>query len=111
MTMNQRTGTTASTRLLAAFILASATLSAMSAAAAPASDDAREVERIRAAMAANAEQALETQGGSRIVFKVDSAALREAVVTDLRDDVVRIVREDRIPFSGLAMRDGGVEFK
>jgi preprotein translocase subunit SecD len=62
-------------------------------------------------MMAGAEKALETQGGSRILFKVDSDALREAVVTDLRDDVVRIVREDRIPYGGLAMRDGGVEVR
>jgi len=45
------------------------------------------------------------------VFKVDSDALREAVVTDLRDDVVRILREERIPYGGLAMRDGGVELR
>jgi preprotein translocase subunit SecD len=109
--MNQRAGTTASTGLRVALLFASATLSTMSAAAAPAPDPAQDVERMRAAMAANAEKALETQGGSRILFKVDSAALREAVVTDLRDDVVRIVREDRIPYAGLAMRDDGVEVR
>jgi preprotein translocase subunit SecD len=102
MTMNQRAATTGATALLVAFILASATSSATS---------APDPERIRAAVAASVEQALEMQGGSRIVFKVDSDALREAVVTDLRDDVVRIVREERIPFSGLAMREGGVELK
>jgi preprotein translocase subunit SecD len=102
MTMNQRAATTGATALLVAFILASATSSATS---------AQDPERIRAAAAASVEQALEMQGGSRIVFKVDSDALREAVVTDLRDDVVRIVREERIPFSGLAMREGGVELK
>ncbi len=103
MTINQRARTTA---LLVAFILASATLPAISA-----SDAAKDVERMRAAAAANAEKALETQGGSRILFKVDTDALREAVVTDLRDNVVRIVREERIPFAGLAMREGGVELR
>jgi preprotein translocase subunit SecD len=109
--MNLRTGTTASTGLLVALLLASATLSAMSAPGAPAQDPAQDVERIRAARAASAEKALETQGGSRLLFKVDSAALREAVMTELRDDVVRIVREDRIPYAGLAMRDGSVEVR
>jgi preprotein translocase subunit SecD len=62
-------------------------------------------------MAAMAEKALQAQGGSRIVFKVDPAALRETVVTELRDDVVRVVREERIPFAGLTIRDGGVELR
>jgi preprotein translocase subunit SecD len=108
--MNMRaktTAATATTALFAAFILASAALSARAAT----SDPAQDVERIRAATAAGAEKALETQGGSRIVFKVDAAALREAVVTELRDDVVRIVREERIPFAGLTMQEGGVELR
>ena len=107
MTMNQRAGTTG---LVVAFILASAAWPAMSAPRA-ASDDAQTVERMRATIAANAAKLLETQGGSRIVFKVDTAALHEAVVTELRDDVYRILREGRIPFSGLAMRDGGVDVR
>jgi len=106
MTINQRTRTTAATALLVALLLAPAALPAASA-----SDPARDVERMRAATAAAAEKALETQGGSRILFKVDSDALREAIVTELRDDVVRIVREDRIPYGGLAMREGGVELR
>ncbi len=108
--MNQRARTTG---LIVAFILASAALPAMSAprASAPAVDDAQAVDKMRAAIAANAGKLLETQSGSRIVFKVDSAALREAMVTDLRDDLYRILREGRIPFSGLAMREGGVEVR
>jgi preprotein translocase subunit SecD len=106
MTMRAKT-----TGLIVAFILASATLSAMSAPGGPASDEAQEVDRMRAATAANAGKALEKQGGSRIVFKVDPGALREAMATDLRDDVYRIVREGRIPFAGLAVRDGGVEVR
>ena len=105
MTMNQRARTTG---LIVAFILVSTALPAMSA---PAVDDAQAVDKMRAAIAANAGKLLETQSGSRIVFKVDSAALREAMVTDLRDDLYRILREGRIPFSGLAMREGGVEVR
>ncbi|WP_249165835.1 SecDF P1 head subdomain-containing protein [Bradyrhizobium sp. AUGA SZCCT0431] len=95
---------------IVAFMLASAACSAIAAPRAT-SDDAQAVDKARAAIAANAEKALAKQGGSKILFKVDSAALREAVVTELRDDVYRTVREGRIPFSGLAMRDGGVEVR
>src|SRR5258708_30930403 len=107
MTMNQRAGTTG---LVVAFILGSAAGPAMSAPRA-ASDDAQTVERMRATIAANAAKLLETQGGSRSGFKGDTAALHEAVVTELRDDVYRILREGRIPFCGLAMRDGGVDVR
>ncbi|MGH6642149.1 MAG: SecDF P1 head subdomain-containing protein [Bradyrhizobium sp.] len=96
--------------LLVAFVLASAACPAIAAPRAP-SDDAQAVEKMRAAIAANAEKALAKQGGSRILFRVDGAALREAVVTELRDDLYRTVREGRIPFSGLATRDGGVEIR
>lgn len=107
MTMNKRAGTTG---LIVAFVLAFAASPAMSAPRA-ASDDAQAVDKMRAAAVANAAKLLDTQGGSRIVFKVDSAALHEAVVTDLRDDLYKILREGRIPFSGLAMREGGVEVR
>jgi preprotein translocase subunit SecD len=108
MTMNERARTTG---FIVALILASAASSAIAAPGAPTSDEAQEVDRMAAAIAANAEKTLEKQGGSRIVFKVDAGALREAMVTDLRDDLYRIVREGRIPFAGLAMRDGGVEVR
>jgi preprotein translocase subunit SecD len=84
---------------------------AFSAVAAPRSDDAQAVDKMRAAIVANAEKALAKQGGSKILFKVDTAALREAVVTELRDDLYRTVREGRIPFSALAIRDGGAEIR
>jgi preprotein translocase subunit SecD len=108
MTINQRTGATG---VIVAYILACAAWPASSAPRASASDDAQAVERMRAARAVDAEKLIETQGGSRIVFKVDAAALHEAIATDLRDDVYKILREGRIPFSGLAMRDGGVEVR
>jgi preprotein translocase subunit SecD len=106
--MNEWTRTTG---LIVAFILACAAQSAISASRAPASDDAQEVDRTRAAIVANAGKAIEQQGGSRILFKVDAGALREAMVTDLRDDVYRILHEGRIPFAGLAVRDGGVDVR
>jgi preprotein translocase subunit SecD len=107
--MNGRTRTTA--LVVFAFIIASVALWAIAAPRAPAPDDAQEVDRIRAAIAAGAGKAIEKHGGSRILFKVDTDALHEAVVTDLRDDVYRILREGRIPFTGLAVREGGVEIR
>jgi preprotein translocase subunit SecD len=101
MTMNERVGITG---LVAAFILAFA---AFPATAAPAPD----ATQMRAKISAYVENALATQGGSRIVFKVDSDALREAIVTDLRDEVFQIVHDGRIPFAGLALREGGVEVR
>jgi preprotein translocase subunit SecD len=102
--MNQRARTTG---FAVAFILAFA----FPATAAPAPDAAQELVRMRAKISAYVENALATQGGSRIVFKVDSDALREAIVMDLRDEVFQIVHDGRIPFAGLALRDGGVEVR
>lgn len=99
--MNQGARTTG---LIVAFILAFAAIPAI---AAPAPDAVQ----MRAKISAYVENALATQGGSRIVFKVDSDALREAIVMDLRDEVFQIVHDGRIPFAGLALRDGGVEVR
>jgi preprotein translocase subunit SecD len=104
MTMNERVRTTG---LIVAFILAFA----FPAIAAPAPDAAQEAAKMRAKISAYVENALATQGGSRIVFKVDSNALREAIVMDLRDEVFQIVHDGRIPFAGLALREGGVEVR
>lgn len=68
-------------------------------------------DKMRARIAAFITDKMEKLGGSRIVYKVDTNALREAVVTDLRDDVYKTLREGRIAFSGLAIRDGGVDVK
>jgi preprotein translocase subunit SecD len=108
MTMNERARTAG---LIVVFILASAALSVIAAPRTPATDDASQVDKIRATIAAGAGKALEKQGGSRILFKVDAGALREAMITDLRDDVYRILREGRIPFAGFAVREGGVEVR
>jgi preprotein translocase subunit SecD len=94
--------------LIVALTIASVPVSAF---AAPRMATAEDNEKLRAKIAAYADQAIETVGGSRILFQVDAVALGEAMVTDLRDDVYRIVRADRIPFAGLAVREGGVELK
>lgn len=106
MTMNVRAKTTGP---VVAFILASAALSATAARGEPTSKDAQQVDNIRATIAASAQKALDSQGGSRILFKVDAGALREEMVLELRDDVYRTVREGRIPFTALTVREGGVE--
>lgn len=98
--MNERTRATG---LIVAFILAVA----FPAAAAPAPDAAQ----MRAKIATYVEKALATQGGSRILFKVDADALREAIVMDLRDEVFQILHDGRIPFAGLAVREVGVEVR
>ncbi len=104
--MNQRAKMTG---LVVAFMFASAAWSAMS--APRTSDDAKEIDKYQAAIVADAEKALAQQGGSRIVFKVDADALREEMLTGLRDDVVRILREGRIPFADLAMHQGSVDVR
>ncbi|WP_439361312.1 SecDF P1 head subdomain-containing protein [Bradyrhizobium sp. DASA03007] len=68
-------------------------------------------DKMRAKVAAFVADKMEKLGGSRIIYEVDTDGLREAVVTDLRDDAYKILREGRIAFSGLAIRDGGIEVK
>jgi len=68
-------------------------------------------DKMRAKLAALVGDKTEKLGGSRLVYKVDTDGLRESVITDLRDDVYKTLREGRIAFSGLAIRDGGVELK
>lgn len=70
-----------------------------------------QLDKLRVKVAAFMADKMEKLGGSRILYKVDSEALREAVTTEMRDDVYKILRESRIAFSGLAIRDGGVEVK
>ena len=69
------------------------------------------LEKIRAAQAGNAQAALKQQGGSRILLKLDADGLRDAILVELRDDVRRVLREERIPLAGFAARDGSVEVR
>jgi preprotein translocase subunit SecD len=54
------------------------------------------------------EAALKREGGSRFLLRIDTDALREAMLIELRDDVRRQLREGRIPYADLAARDGSV---
>jgi preprotein translocase subunit SecD len=69
------------------------------------------LEAMRTARATQAEAALKLQGGSLILLRLDTDALREAIAIGLRDDVRRMLREERVPFSGAAARDGNVEMR
>ncbi|MDA9536834.1 preprotein translocase subunit SecD [Bradyrhizobium sp. CCBAU 21362] len=70
-----------------------------------------QLDKMRAKITAFIADKMEKLGGSRIIYKVDTDGLRESVVADLRDDVYKTLREGKIAFSGLAIRDGGVELK
>lgn len=94
------------TRLIAAF----ATVFAIALPSATLGADTQ-FDKMRAKIAAFVADKMEKLGGSRIVYKVDTDGLRAADVTDLRDDVYKTLREGRIAFSGLAIRDGGVDVK
>jgi preprotein translocase subunit SecD len=73
--------------------------------------EASQFDKMRAKIVAFVGDKMEKLGGSRIVYKVDSDGLRESVITDLRDDVYKNLHDGHIAFSGLAIRDGGVELK
>ncbi|MGZ5842118.1 MAG: SecDF P1 head subdomain-containing protein, partial [Xanthobacteraceae bacterium] len=69
------------------------------------------LEMIKAARTTQSQAAFKLQGGSRILLRLDTDALREAIAVALRDDVRRMLREERIPFSGAAAHDGNVEMR
>ncbi|MDN3274674.1 hypothetical protein QWJ07_10490 [Frankia sp. RB7] len=69
------------------------------------------IDKMRAKIAAFVGDKMQTLGGSRIIYQVDSSGLRESVATDLRDDVYRNLHDGHIAFSNLAIRDGGVDVK
>lgn len=94
------------TRLFVAF----ATVAAIVLPRAALADDTQ-LDKMRAKIVAFVGDKMEKLGGSRIVYKVDGDALRESVVTDLRDDVYKNLHDGHIAFSGLAIRDGGVDVK
>ncbi|MDN5002230.1 preprotein translocase subunit SecD [Bradyrhizobium sp. GCM10027634] len=70
-----------------------------------------QLDKMRAKIAAFVGDKMEKLGGSRIIYKVDGDTLRESVVTDLRDDVYKILHDGHIAFSDLAIRNGGVDVK
>jgi len=55
---------------------------------------------------------LDLQGGSHILLEVDSNAVRKEKIESLRDDVRRVVRENRLGSPAAAtIRGGSVEFR
>src|ERR1700761_1430211 len=52
---------------------------------------------------------LDLQGGSSLLLEVDTSAVRKERLQSLDDDVLRVLRQARIPFTGRAIRGNGVE--
>ncbi|WP_409188127.1 SecDF P1 head subdomain-containing protein [Bradyrhizobium sp. RDM4] len=92
------------TRLIATLAVASAIALPRAAAA-----EDTQLDKMRAKIASFVGSLMEKQGGSRIIYKVDSDALRDVLVTDLRDDVYKALKESRTAFSALKVSEGSVE--
>jgi preprotein translocase subunit SecD len=54
---------------------------------------------------------LDLQGGSSLLLEVDAAAVRKERLQGIADDVLRILRQNRIPFTGRAIHGNGVEVR
>ena len=55
---------------------------------------------------------LDLQGGSHILLQVDGADVVKTMVANLRDDVRRILREEKVPITGgIAVQPRGVQFR
>jgi preprotein translocase subunit SecD len=54
---------------------------------------------------------LDLQGGSSLLLEVDTAAVRKERLQGIADDVLRILRQNRIPFTGRAIHGNGVEVR
>ncbi len=52
---------------------------------------------------------LDLQGGSHLLFQVDAAAVRKARLISLNDDVLRVLRQARIQFTGRAIVGNAVQ--
>jgi preprotein translocase subunit SecD len=52
---------------------------------------------------------LDLQGGSHLLLEVDSAAVRKEQLQSINDEVLRVLRQARIPFTGRAIRGNSVE--
>jgi preprotein translocase subunit SecD len=51
---------------------------------------------------------LDLQGGSSLLLEVDTSAVRKERLQTLNDDVLRVLRQARIPFTGRAIQGNGV---
>jgi len=54
---------------------------------------------------------LDLQGGSHLLLEVDANAVRKERLQGLADDVLRILRQARIPFTGRTIRGNSVEVR
>jgi preprotein translocase subunit SecD len=54
---------------------------------------------------------LDLQGGSHLLLEVDANAVRKERLQTLADDVLRVLRQARIPFTGRTIRGGGVDVR
>jgi len=54
---------------------------------------------------------LDLQGGSSLLLEVDTGAVRKERLQGIADDVLRILRGARIPFTGRAVRGNSVEVR
>jgi SecD/SecF fusion protein len=55
---------------------------------------------------------LDLQGGAHVLLEVDAASVTKTQVENLRDDVRRLLREEKIPISGgIGMSPKGVQFR
>ncbi len=52
---------------------------------------------------------LDLQGGSSLLLEVDTNAVRKERLQSLDDDVLRVLRQARIPFTGRAIHGNGVD--
>jgi preprotein translocase subunit SecD len=52
---------------------------------------------------------LDLQGGSHLLLEVDASAVRKEQLQSIDDDVLRVLRQARIPFTGRAVRGNTVE--
>jgi preprotein translocase subunit SecD len=54
---------------------------------------------------------LDLQGGSHILLEVDANSVKKDKLEQVRDDVRRALRDARIPYTGLAVRNDSVEVR
>ena len=54
---------------------------------------------------------LDLQGGSHILLEVDAKSVKKDKLEQVRDDVRRALRDARIPYTGLAVRNDNVEVR
>ena len=86
-------------------------------AAAPAAQAESQWERLRDSTRAwlglteDPAAALVRLGGTRVLLAPDVDDFRNTVLFELRDDVRKLMREARVPWANLAVRDGGVEVR